>query len=468
METDLHRGEMDYLVPRLLGAGSPPYAILDERVVTTKLDAPYTTFSINEEVEALDFPKEPPREGIQGINLRSVDDHPPYSPETETGITITRNDQSRDENSEMSNPLIDAVNAMPSHRLFGVGSSWGRSRGQEAEDEKNHSEGLTINRGTAYLKKSAVGTPLIRKYKQAGVEEGVYSVSISQFKEIQHNIRNWEEKSRRIEARTYLSHSNDAARISDNSGTAGGQPDTNNAIAGARGTETAGERPPTRKIDHGPRILKQHVNNPSLMSPRLPSLGRRRVLENLVSEVDEGMTADDLIGGSSKTPRPLRVLRTSEPLKGNRTKGESKTESVSAAPTVRFICEEEKSSLPRDEPILTLQDIPITKVRKHLSISKPAKASLDFQPSYNHKMPTLRVSGKIKGRPPEAEPRKGSYRKVEDTLLKKDLGWDPSPGFNESTPRLIRRHQSHGAAPVDARDKAKYLHERYHQPLLDS
>ncbi len=294
---------MRYLAPNLLGQGLPAFNVLDELVLTTKLDAPYMTWCIEEGIKAVDPTNEVSWSRPQSLNANM---HLGLSHKhTRTGSKATKSTvtPSHEVKSETLEDFMEAVSTMPSHQHVATLVPNPRDRrgveGQARGDP--FSVGSAIGQEVAKL----WGRPakkLIRKVEQAGLEVDASSVSLARFGRVQSHIDDWMNKSgERKDALEQLPRHGKNVNHNDNLDSAKSSQQPPDDITGvtAQEMEARSRRQPERKVHRDLRIRKHAAKLPSATMQRLPKSVRNRIIlgpsfsEEVDMVVEENLAKSD-------------------------------------------------------------------------------------------------------------------------------------------------------------------------------
>lgn len=435
--------------PNITSQDLPPNTELGKIVSTTKLDAPYTTFSFKGLTQGLDLPIGANGESLQGSK-------PKLEGSLIPGVSAASDEPRDSRGKEMvgvgSPPLeefLNALSSMPPHWHSGFIDTHGNTRGQsqaKTNDQKPFTELPTLDRRAMGFREVTVGYPRIRKHGMEGSEDGVASIPLSQFKRVQSRI----------------------GRISSQ------LPNASDPKAAPGAIVSSAERPRVRRVDYGPRIHKHQTLLP-LLSPSLSSSARRRVLSELASEDDGETTAKDTAESNLKSPMRHRDHAASADPTAMQTPKGKETEVKRATPQVRFLAEKLKTSFPENMPasaperVSAKQERPPSGrqvrimpgngdasavVRKHLSIFDQVKASVKSNTTKNSDMAPSKASGRPdQERPKWKRRRLGSQRYL---IRKEHVVSEVPPAHRQKVP-TINKYQSEWT-PVEARDKARRNH----------
>lgn len=238
--------------------------MLDQLVSRTKLDAPYTVFSVKENFDSLDTNNTLSGKRAQIPNLESQ------------GETLCKSTESNDTNARLENKhsikidtyilddFVEALSSMPPHQAMSSQNSprirTARSVRLEARrikeaNGKNRNETQMINREAAALRGIRAGFPLIRRHDSHGLEEGIQTVPLSDLKRVQSSIANWKSKDAGERIIREQPQNHDATQLS------------RQAVP-----------PANSNVGWGPRIRKHEARLPTLVDRKLSSSVRASVL----------------------------------------------------------------------------------------------------------------------------------------------------------------------------------------------
>lgn len=512
METDLPASRVRHPLPNLLREDSAPFEVLSGHVLKTKLDAPYMTWSIKEEIHPLDLSSKENRD--KSRSLGSNTQKHPSRHITKTGATITENESM--ETTEIApgslDDFIDAMSNMPSHQHIDTMRPHPRKLHRakaKAVGETSSEISAMDHEAAEYGKKPE--RQLFRKLRSTGVERGMQNVPLSMFGEVQSHFR-------------ILAKSFDESEVAIDqphpSGTTGVQKDLSRVTGTNQQTPDSIAKPrsenmifgdqvlPIRKEVSSLRILKHGARLPSVMHQRLASSVRRRIiLEPWQSEEhdedtqgskgedsSEALLRRDRLGGwdewtqqkseNSIEPEietvaskpilnykiPQETMFTSQSLVGRGPLEHfgipgpaSKIDSRSSDKTIVLEGDSSRIKVVRGIEVIDRSQ-PV--VRKHFSyaqLGEPEEfdskgvGSKNPRARYNYEMAARRAGGLL-----QKKINRMPKPKVE--IIHKDPTWDKS---QESQGFQIKRHPSHATQPTDTRDKARKLHQLYRLPLLD-
>ena len=432
----------------------------------TKLDAPHTMFSIQENLQTAGFVHNPNGTNSQESNVEPMNSpvHPRQQlTEARNAGTDSTDEDSAAEKSTSLDDFLDAISSMPSHQHIRTAHAGRQNHSREEIRREKTSSGLSaIDPPKVGLRRVPLDYPLIRKYRQTGLEEEKRRVPFSRVNQVQSNLPK--------------------AVILDKTKQMGQESQPRAALAESRITKQREGRQKRQSIGsagRGPRIYKHEVKMPPLLGPRLSDAARRAVVRDWTSRDEQEPMRKNEVEVSSEAPVLHRNHDSWEPQEEDRTRPESEAETELTAPKIRFVADEAKSPLPRNEPISTSQDVPAARgralhgevvrklrvseapqvrVRKHMAVKSAVKTHLDAGSQQDKKMEPLGESGQLKD-----EPRRIKSR----NWFREDLTTYMSPADTDLTMLHIRSHSSREAAPTGAREKARRLHREYHLPLLN-
>lgn len=454
----------------------PRFEVLDELVLTTKLDAPYMTWSIEEDLQAADPTSAVSWSRPQSLSEYAYDKSSEKRTTTVIGAIESTMMRSHEGKSEALDDIMEAIGTMPSHQHIATMGPHPRDR-RRAEG-KAGGEAYSKALGTSHKVAMRLGRrakTLIRIFKHAGPEVGAVSFPLSKLSQVQSRIKGWVKRSgERRDATEQLKRHDDNACQSDKMEVA-----------------HVSQQPPddTKSV----RIRKHVAKLPSMMEQRLGSSVRRSIIlgASLLEEYDvvtkrtiAGSDSEDSVRNEQQSamenepqiePEASRVNFIPESLQETLpfSQSEIKTETgeqletpLSESPIRPALMERRThpEQLRRDSGRVTRKVAglvqPMVTVRKYLGRNQRDDHN-DQRASYNSRMAANRIEGLLQKKESRGLPTSKEWSILMDPTQ------DDSPAHKKLRNMQVRTHLSHEAPPTDARNKAKKLHKEYHLPLLD-
>jgi len=294
----------------------PSFEVLDKFVLTTKLDAPYTTWSIEAEFQAVDLSS-----GMDWRKAQSPSGNARiFTPQkrTKTGSNAITSTMAQFHKAkwETLDGFVEAVSTMPSHQHVATVDPHPRDlrRVERKAGGKTPSEALAIGREAAELRGRPV-RQLIRKFETAGLEIGAASVPLMKFSQVQSHIHDWVNRSgEKEDAREQPRHRDTNAIPRDNEDiarTSQQLPDDIMSVTSEK-IGARGRLQPKRQVHGGVRIRKMVAKLPSVMNQRLASSVRRTVILGPLPPKEALKVAKEIIAASdSEDSVRRRVLGSS-------------------------------------------------------------------------------------------------------------------------------------------------------------
>ena len=534
---------MKHLFPDAQKQGEPfDDVLLSPRISTTKLDAPHTTFSVRERLEL--NVRSPKQLHLKDLNSEEANNTRTKSPYP---LAVTPNPrhspiqlddlghehlECKDEgylerDSTLKTNLTDIMSAMPLHQQLVTSPSLDLSRAQE-ESPVNEipSETLRIDEKAAQSREANLGSFVLRQDENVTFDEGVHAVSLSQYNTTETKVRKRERGSRKTTATFDQPHNHNIAAKAKNTRTTRQQIEVRRVIGKGRENYSFARKPPTHNVDHCPRIIKHHINMPSLTERRLSQSARRKLLRDLSCKSERETVEQKLPQASLESLLQEGFLEVGNHRKPSHIAKQTKfkTESPNLP---KYSCEQPKFSPPSHSPVSTTKQIsdgeggplseslicrpngsgaPAVKIRKHLAVMSFATSHHDQVVAGKRKKSTIKeksynaqaryaqqLIAERKGQESELKLRrerkeelvkisrhnqkmvakrkreKKSERTVlNDSIVKEFAAWQNPLAIREDSMLRVIKHHSHDAVPIIIpRDEARHLHERYHLPLSD-
>lgn len=314
METNLHASGTQCHDPKLSEQESSRFDGRGETVMTTKLDAPYTTFSIREGIRAPNLHYTVDRAVLTQSKLDPKSHSTQEVSEARTGVSEMKDNNAVADNPAPLEDFLNDLSSMPPHRHIKILHTHGRSGQQdEVQSHEPPFEPFTNDSTAAKLRHLPAKYPIIRKFRSDGIFAEVrLSVPLSQFQWVQSNIHNAVKKVRRSTTNIEELQSQSAAASFRNMDVLDQQRGTSNAVADFEGMKII--REPVGK--DGPRIRKHPTEMTYLTNLQASRLVRAKVIEELASgdeqETKRKRTAEESLESSMQPP----IIGAMDSLKG--------------------------------------------------------------------------------------------------------------------------------------------------------
>jgi len=468
-------------VPEQLGYGLPPFEVLDKSVLTTKLDAPYMNWSIEEDIQAV----HPTGEVIPSRSQRLGEHAHIETPQkrTRTGVNAIKSTMTRSHEAkwEASDDFMEAVSTMPPHQHVATIDSHPRDRRQA----KGKADGVTYSNGLALGREVAKlwGRPskqLIRKFIKRGPEVGAASIPLSSFSQVQSHIQTWVKRSGEREVavedlerhgtNAYKRNKNDIAHTIQ-------QPPKDITSVKSEDMEVGGEQRPRNQVYYNPRPIRKHeAKLPTIhfgdqlrvmIRQHASSVQKENVLGPSLSEEDDMVAEGNVAGNDSEESVRHRVRGAWDAWFEQQSAMKDKPETKREASRVSFIPQNLQETLPVSQSGSEVE-------AEEQFENSTSESAIDSSPMEQRTSPeqVRRLSDRVIRRVGVLEERGMVLRKhlgLVTSIKEKHVKGKKSGRLpkSELQDMQVRKHLSHDPPPRNARDKAKKLHEEYHLPLLD-